>query len=242
MADRPTPEPVQYRCRRGAWCSERVAEEHETGPRRWVGAEIGDPVGLCSPCRLTTQRAVRYLPGDYSELSGLLSYRAASSGDGLYVSRGKGSPPVPINLAAEALQRAIDHEAVTWLEVLTGADTQRLRVTRPAVRVAMASRVLLAEFARWMVWPPYEVTLWDGDEWSVEPVAGIDAALRLLRLHERVASLGGRSALVHRSHADCPACSARALRRENGSEWYECGMCGELVGMDAFARLVSAAA
>jgi transposase-like protein len=71
---------------------------------------------------------------------------------------------------------------------------------------------------------PLQVTRWSlTSDWVERD--GLEGALEMLRLHDLVRSVAGRTELVHKLPAPCPSCDRLALIRANGSSTIECEAC-----------------
>lgn len=70
--------------------------------------------------------------------------------------------------------------------------------------------------------------VWGDDHREWQQHDGVDGALALLGLHERVEQVEGRTHRAHRLWSPCPnpACQALALERQEGSGHVDCRRCG----------------
>jgi hypothetical protein len=206
--------------------------------KRWAGCQLNAEQGLCEMCETHVSQAVRHLIGDYVELTSLLGTSGAASDAQVKFSR---ELRIPLRLAAKTLQEAILEETSTWLPTLTEAlgmdwyTSTEERIYRAQVRVHRASRILTHTVSQLLKLPPQEVPAWDSNgmplldetfeyQDAVE-LDGIDAALRLLRLHELTKVVAGRTELVHELVTPCPRCNRIALVRYDGTTEVTCRGC-----------------
>lgn len=222
---------LSQRCRRGPDCIDTT--QH-------LGAWTDTPGGLCHRDATSIRSTVAHLPRDYQELSRLLAKTGTTVDT---PTGGTRALPVPIRLGVLDLQAAIVHEATLWAEMLTGYHqhgTEMLRLRR-------AVDVLQAHWVSLLALPVVHVSRWDGDRERMSgrsvPLGsredGVDAALNLLSLHERVEQVEGRT---HRSYvlaAPCPSCEARALHREDGADVVDCRYCDRRMSWDEYQRMTN---
>lgn len=218
--------------------------------KRWAGAQLPTLQGMCEMCVTHLSQAARHLIGDYVEMTMLLGVAGTSEKAQVQFSR---ELRIPIRLACKTVQEAVVEEVGTWLPPLTEAlgmqwySTTEERLTRAQVRVHRASRILTNTIPQLLQLGPQEVQAWDGSGvpiWDYEydcqdivELDGIDAGLRLLRLHELTRIVAGRTELTHRLHAECPRCARRALIRYNGTTEVVCRACGDMWPEEDITRL-----
>jgi transposase-like protein len=213
-----------HRCARTNRCPDR--EKTPEDIPRWVGAPIPDERGLCGSCSRTVQAAIRETPMDYVELHTLLA--GSDVATLAEVVAGSQELPVPLDLGVEALQVAIWNEAQLWAEVVSERlridwDTRAAAHSRAGVTLQRACRIL-EHRVDVLVSLPLQVTRWSlTSDWVERD--GLEGALEMLRLHDLVRSVAGRTELVHKLPAPCPSCDRLALIRANGSSTIECEAC-----------------
>ncbi|MBP2341101.1 hypothetical protein JOF41_007355 [Saccharothrix coeruleofusca] len=204
------------RCRRGEQCGDARREP------AWATV----PGGLCQFDTTTVKRAIQQLPRDYLELGHLLSKtgRTTDAPTG-----GTRELPVPLRLGVLTLQEDLVFEAGLW----ASAVGDHADVGSPDRRLRRAVELLLADWPALLHVPVMDVARLDGRDERLSgrsPVVlgeedGVDGALRLLELHERVALVEGRTHRAHRLWSPCPKCQALALVREEGSGQVDCRCC-----------------
>lgn len=190
-----------------------------------VGALLTRSEGLCPACTARLERTVRQLPDDIGALDELIGDFGTTPGP--HVRR---TPELSINIrpGIEALRREIAWEIEFWAEAL-GMETPT--ACRLNARVARAAAWVEPRVAGMLQLEPHERTAWTaqgepirdarGDREVVERT-GLDGALKLLSLHQRVRQVTGRTVLVHRLTPCCPYCDQPTLIRRNGADQVEC--------------------
>lgn len=202
------------------------------------GGAILTPEGLCEGCTRRVASALAELPTDYVELNLLL----ASGESGIFtdIVTGTRELPIPIRVSVEALQASIVHEAQAWAEPVAERlgidwDTARVAHCRPGHTLQRASQLLANAVGTLLALPAQEYRHHATGEWH--ELDGIDGAIELLRLHDLVRFVAGKTKLVHRLPAPCPRCERMSLVRHNGSEVVQCEGCGVRWGFDDYTRL-----
>ena len=185
------------------------------------GGPILTQTGLCTPCSARVGEALAQFPDDYVELNLLLA--SGESGIESDVVTGSRELPVPIRLSVEALQAAMVCEARLWAALVAerlgiGWD---VRACRPGWVLQRSTNLLANGIGTLLTLDP--VPHLAHGEWVTRD--GIDGALELLRLHELVRFVAGRTKLVHRLPAPCPRCERMTLVRHNGSDLVKCEAC-----------------
>lgn len=202
------------------------------------GGAILTPEGLCEGCTRRVASALAELPTDYVELNLLL----ASGESGIFSDMVTGTRelPIPIRVSVEALQASIVHETQAWAEPVAERlgvdwDTARVAHCRPGHTLQRASQLLANAVGTLLALPAQEYRHHSTGEWH--ELDGIDGAIELLRLHDLVRFVAGKTKLVHRLPAPCPRCERMSLVRHNGSEVVQCEGCGVRWGFDDYTRL-----
>lgn len=245
-------------CRRGRQCG---AAEHrdvevltpgrdgQATPatiRRLVPGRATAPGGLCRVCVSGAHVAVRQLPADYAELQLLLA--KGSGGGGVPVS-GSRELQVPIRLGVDALAHAILDELERWAPVLAErSGFAWWPAGSRAARVDHAAGWLMVRFDVLLDLPPMVVTRIDGGEERISgrnPMRvveedGVDAAIALLQLHDRVTAVAGRTERSVRLQMPCPECGRRTLERPEGPaglrDYVHCIRCHHTMSWDSYER------
>ena len=242
-----SPDETILRCRRGPHCADtrhgtNTHPDGTTTPQH-TPAWATTPNGLCRIDTTLVLRAVEQLPRDYLELGQLLGKTSRSLDT---PTAGTRELPVPLRLGILALQEEIAWELSIWGSVVAERDGFHFpHRTRPAHRIRHAAGWLTGRWPTLLTVPPTAVVRLDGrdERRSGRSLAvgseedGVDGALRLLRLHEQVAMVEGRTHRAHKLWSPCPRCQTLALRREEGSPHVVCACCGHLMSMDQYDAL-----
>ncbi len=235
----PTTEaPEARRCASGHRCGDRERVEGEDGERRWAGAQIDRERGVCAACTRALSQSLPHLVRDYVELVTILGEHGAGDGEMVRSSR---DLPIPIRLAVKTLQERLVSEVDTWIEPVCerlGIDwlsSTEQALLKPQVRLARAVPILSNGLGTLLTLPPHEVSAWDDEGMPIQDptgtytetveLDGVDAALRLLRIHNQVRVVAGRGELQHKLPAPCPGCGRIALVRDNGETDVHCLAC-----------------
>ncbi len=190
-----------------------------------VGALLTRPEGLCPACVARLERTVRRVPQDVAALDVLIGDFGTVTGPPVRRTR---DLSINIRPGIEALRRELAWEIEFWAEAL-GMETPV--GCRLAVRVARSAAWVGPRVDQMLLLGPVERTAWTpqgepirdgaGDREVVERT-GLDGALKLLSLHQRVRQVTGRTVLVHRLTPCCPYCDQPTLVRRNGADQVEC--------------------
>lgn len=224
---------LERRCAGSARCVHRERRP-AAGRDQWVGALLTTAEGLCGGCTTRTVRSIQGLPQDVIELTVLIGATGSAGLLDVAVARSR-ELPVPIRLGVEALRSDIDSEVHYWATVIGWSDPVQRQLP---VRVHRAASFLADRVDTLLQLGPHERAAWtrDGEQLcdfrgGREAIAltGLEGALRLVELHQRVRRVAGRTKLVHRLTPACPWCDQRALVRHNGSDIVECESCGKQI-------------
>lgn len=215
---------TSYRCLRGRRCKD--AEPDERG--NLVGRAIEIPEGLCRRCARLAGQAIAALPRDYAELELIMALHGRP---GEHVS-GTRAAPLPLRAEVVALQTEIDATVSAWAPSIAA----RLRITWDSVaiqrlrggpRVARAAHLLAGDYEALLRQGPTTVNTWvPGVGPMITIHTGLEAALRLVRLHERAQLVTSGGTGDARLPVPCHLCEAPALVRPNGADHVECRGCG----------------
>jgi len=228
----------EHECRQGRKCKARI--KNAEGQFHGVGVER--PESLCRPCEDSAFEAIRQLSHDYGQLQGARTDRRVTA-SAPRVS-GSSERPIPIQPAVDALMEEVDDEALRWT----------LRITRgdelppdPGSRVARCITILSANLGTLIDLPVQVVTAWfpypNGGDWDGHlQLDGVDAVLRLARLHERaVTMLGVDEPKMMWLRESCHVCGLAALTMDPEGELITCRGCRNVWHQQEFARLNMAA-
>lgn len=229
-------------CVRGRHCTDvTLATLPGTHTTVHVPARATWPRGLCRLDVALVRAAVDQAPADYAELTGLLGKSGSADGTPVAGTRALQVPiRLPVEAAATELLDEIERQAVRVaarhrLDYEPGLGPRDRRVLR-------AAELLLPHLDTWLVLPgewqlrldPTEETVSGGDAAVYVHETGLDGALRLLALHERVRALAGRVTRAERMEAPCPSCGRRGLERQPGSSHIDCLRCGHRLNLDQY--------
>lgn len=232
-------------CRRAGRCAARVARHDPDG--RLLGHAGADPVtpGICEACTRDVGAAVRGLGYDLAELHLALGRTGRSPSDWLTTRvSASPAPPVPIALGLDALGCELVEDATRWAEIVADVyrvpgPPNRFAAARPGVALGRAVRLLSSALPQLLALGPQPVMLRAADgATTLAELDGVDGALSLLGLHERVARACGRAELVHHLGAPCPRCDRQTLVRHNGGDEVRCSYCHHTVEEDHYDWLV----
>lgn len=224
-----------HRCLRGRQCA-----DHEATPDgRRLGAATEAPDSLCATCERRAGRAIAELPRLYVELETIVAQRSVT---GEHVS-GTRELPTPPRLDVLTLQADIDATLCAWAQPVAGRcripwDLPRVRRLRPGPRVHRAAHLLASNLDALLRLPAVPVDVWTADHGVITiKSAGLDGALRLLRLHQRGRQLVTGGPGDARLPVPCPQCEAPALVRRNGADQVSCQACGSSWPESDYRRL-----
>lgn len=205
---------------------------------------------LCDPCLHAGTFAVQALPRDWYDLEQLLPPGANPADSTI---RSHDGAPIPLNLAAEALQRAIWWICTAWEDV--ARDLHRLspvpaRGVRPGPAVLRACTILSPRIGNlsdidpvpmhdYPYADPDTAILTAGHTYTTVP--GYQAVLDLTRLHARATAMLGLTSPVRHLPGVCPGCAGEDLRqnqpRFRGDEQFVyCATCDCVRSYDEYAR------
>lgn len=95
------------------------------------------------------------------------------------------------------------------------------------LRIAVPVRDLISQ-------PAVECDVWIGDTRKRRWLDGVDRAVQIRRVHERVSAMVGLGPLWRRRHAPCPSCGLPSLGSWGGSDWVDCVECGMRLTLDDY--------
>jgi hypothetical protein len=204
---------IEERCARGRQC----CGEHD-GRGMWTQPP------WCDACLSRAGDEVAALVYDYADLERLLPGTTVGRRDTMITESRE--LPIPYNLHADALQRAIWHSLTTWEEIVR----ERVRApgvptdVRPGYAVQRAAAFLAPRTAILSRLEP--VAVYPVGSTSPEPQAGLEGLETLTALHRQARAMLGLTRKVEILFGGCPACADDSLRRDSGSETVYCHVCG----------------
>lgn len=216
-------ESLIHECRQDRRCKARTRDTEN----RWHGAGVERPDSLCHSCEQRAFDAIRQLPRDYQLLQAALT-EETSRLSGPKVS-GSSEPSIPINISADTLMAAITDECERWAAHLPW---EGIELT-----------VVCSHLGTLVDLPPQSVTVWvprpDGGDTQMNTVMdGVDAVLRLARLHERAVQLLDLGPEQDEKLDDpCHVCGLAAVTASVKTQLVTCNHCRNVWHQDEFARL-----
>jgi hypothetical protein len=226
---------LTHRCVRGRQC----ADYESTPDGHRLGAATEAPDSLCATCERRAGRAVGELARLYVELETIVGQRCVA---GEHVSMTR-ELPTPPRLDVLALQAEIDATVSTWAQPVASRcripwHPPAMRRLRPGPRVHRAAHILATNLDALLRLTAEPVGVWTADHGVITVrSSGVDAALRLLRLHQRGRHLVTGGTGDDRLPVPCPQCEAPALVRRNGADQVSCAACGSSWPESDYRRL-----
>lgn len=218
----------EHQCRQGHRCKARVRDDDGA----FHGAGVEDANTLCRPCEFAAFDAIRALAQDYAALR-VARTRVRSHISGPKVS-GSSQRSIPIALAADTLMSDIDLETLRWAVRITRGDP---------IPGDDCFAVLCAHLGTLIGLPAQQVTVWvphpDGGDGTARAVYdGVDAVLRLARLHQRAqAVLELDEPRVQWLRESCHVCGYCTLTSSIPEATISCKSCRNVWDQDVFAGL-----
>lgn len=228
----------EHECRNGRRCKSRTRDDEG----EWHGAGVEDAGKLCQPCEGSAFDAIRALGHDYLALQdAILEPRGRIDGPKVM---GSSERKIPIPLDVDTLMSEIDDEALRWTVRITRGDA--LPGT-PHERVSRCVSILSANLGTLIDLPAQTVTAWfphpDGGDWDGRLVLdGVDAVLRLAKLHHRAQSVLGLVETTTWLAESCHVCGLRTLTIASDGDQPDdslvsCRSCKNVWSQAQFARL-----
>lgn len=217
----------EHECRQGRRCKARIKDDEGA----FHGTGVEQPGSLCRPCEEHAFAAIKQLADDYQKLiPARTEIRSTVSGPKV---SGSSERPILIRLGPDTLMSDMDHETTMWANrILRGSpipndDTFTVLSTSLGTLIGM---------------PRQEVTVWvpvadGGDDTTRIALDGVDAVLRLARLHERALNVLGLVETVTWLRETCHMCGLRTLTMSLEYELITCRNCRNCWHQDDFARL-----
>lgn len=217
----------QHECRQGRRCKARIRDD----AGEFHGAGVERPHSLCRPCEEHAFEAIRQLGNDCSLLTAAL-HEGSAQGPGPKVS-GSTERSIPIPLGIDTLLSDIDLEATRWAVRVTRGDP--IAHTSPLTAV-------LAHLGTLVDLPLQVVAVWrshpdGGDIDAQTAMDGVDAVLRLARLHQRAMTLLGLTETTTFLPDPCPHCARKALAVSRDQKLVTCKGCRIVWDSSRFALL-----
>lgn len=215
----------EHECRQGRKCKARLRDDEE----RWHGAGVEDAGTLCRPCEEDAFGAIRQLAEDYLQLiPARTEIRSPVSAPKV---SGSSERPIPIRLGPDTLMSDIDGETLRWALRITRGEPHDNSIT-----------VLCSNLGTLISLPAQSVTAWHphpegGDDVEDVTLDGVDAVLRLARLHQRALVILGLIETTTWLTEACHMCGLRTLTMSIEHELISCRNCRNCWHQDDFARL-----
>lgn len=232
------PVAITHECRQRHRCKSRYRDDEG----EWHGAGVEDAGRLCQPCEATAFDAIRALGRDYLTLQAAITEPRGRI-DGPKVT-GSSERKIPIPLDIDTLMGDIDNETLRWTLRITRGDALP---SAPEERVLRCVSILSANLGTLIDLPVHVVAAWfphpDGGDWDGKLVFdGVDAVLRLAKLHQRAQSVLGLVETTTWLAECCHVCGLRALTIASDSDdpddsLVSCRSCKNVWSQAQFARL-----
>lgn len=224
---------IEHECRQGRWCKAR----HRAEDGAFVGRGVERAGTLCRACEDSAFGDIRRLFDDYGQLDAARAEdRTAVAG--VKVS-GSSTPSIPIPLAVDTLMDDIDTEAYRWAVIVTRSDDMP---AHPYRRVRQCMTALCANLGTLVDLPTQRVAAMfahpDGGDWiGALELDGVDAVLRLSKLHHRALTVLGVGETTTFLRDPCPHCGRKALAPTKDQQYVTCKGCGIAWDSEHFAHL-----
>lgn len=224
---------VDHECRQGRKCKSRIRDD-EGG---FHGAGVERPGSLCRLCESSAFEAIRQLATDY-DLLVAAARNGQSTQAGPKVS-GSRERPIPIPVGIDALVTDIDNETTRWALRIARGETLP-RATGESIRCCVS--ILSSALGTLIDLPAQAVTAWiplpDGGDYQSRLVLdGVDAVLRLAKLHHRAQSMLGLVETTTWLPDICHVCGLRTLTMDVDKSLISCRGCRNVWDQDEFTRL-----
>ncbi|MFI7191455.1 hypothetical protein ACIBQ0_17110 [Nocardia nova] len=224
----------EHECRQGHRCKSRTRD----ADARWHGAGVERQNTLCRSCENHAFAAIGELANDYWELipARLEERRRA----GAPKVSGSSELPIPIQLPIDTLMTDIDNETLRWTLRITKGDPLPARAED---RVARCVAILGANLGTLVDLPRQVVSAWfpyadGGDYGGRDEFDGVDAVLRLARLHDRaISALGLEETRFEWLREPCHVCGHQTVTASLEEPLVKCRNCHNVWDQDEFARL-----
>ncbi len=224
----------EHECRQGHRCKARTRD----AAGKWHGKGVERGGTLCRSCESHAFAAIGELGSDYRALApARLEERARASAPKV---SGSYELPIPIQLPIDTLMTDIDNETLRWTLRITKGDPLP---TRPEDRVARCVAILGANLGTLVDLPLQIVPAWfphaDGGDWDgLMELDGVDAVLRLARLHDRaISALGLQDTRFEWLREPCHVCGHQTVTASLEEPLVKCRNCHNVWDQDEFARL-----
>lgn len=225
----------EHECRQGRHCRARLRDAEE----KWHGAAVEEAGRLCRSCEQYMFEAIGHLWDDYRALE-IAVHEPRGRIDGPKI-RKTADRKVLIPLDVDSAMFAIDDETLRWTLRITRGDplpkASRDRVERcVAILSANTGTLVDLPLQRVAALMPHPE---GGDYDGLLELDGVDAVLRLARLHDRSRTiLGLTDRKVEPLREDyCHVCGLAALTIEIDTGIIKCRECRNCWSQEEFARL-----
>lgn len=234
-----TSDSPEHECRQHRRCKARVPDD----AGEFHGAGVERPNTLCRACEESAFADIRQLSDDYTLLFVARTLpRATVSGPKV---SGSGERPIPIPLAVDTLMTDIDNETTRWALRITRGEPLTYHPNNQPIECL---KVLCANLGTLVDMPMQVVAAYfpypDGGDWDGKAeLDGVDAVLRLARLHHRAMNVLGLDEPKEKWMREfCHVCglktlSMKANRNDPTLATIHCRNCRNVWDQDEFDRL-----
>lgn len=213
--------PTDHTCRSGPRCSDRRRDADGA----LAAATTDLPNTLCPNCIRTVTHDIADLWTDYLALGRLFAdptLRAPTRSD----VRSTPTPPIPLDVHADALMREIAHEVHRAAECITdrwhcdppGPDSLGRCIDLVEANVDVLLAVPVHDAVDYLA----------GETWTLVTLDGPTIALRLRDLHRRARLTVAVDLGRDRLPLPCPICEESTVGRWHGSPDVDCRSCGRI--------------
>ncbi|KQU30328.1 MULTISPECIES: hypothetical protein [unclassified Rhodococcus (in: high G+C Gram-positive bacteria)] len=225
----------EHECRQAGRCAARQRDQNNT--MHPAGTER--PNTLCPTCEEIQFDAIHHLADDWSQVEA--QYCVPATAEQAVLVTASRPNPIPIRLDVDALLNDIETELHRWARILTRGDDFPMR-SWPAVKATHAA--ITSRLGTLIDMPSREITIMEahpdgGDYVQRTTMDGVDAVLRLSRLHMRAEHVLQTKAVRIWMQDPCPACGRKALAASKDQSRITCQGCRAVWDKDQFARLGS---
>jgi hypothetical protein len=223
----------EHQCRQGKRCAARTRDKANA----WQPAGTERPNTLCLACESINFDAIRELNRDWGHLAAsITTKRVTDTGPKVVSSQ---AHPTPIRLDVDALQNDIETELLRWARILTRGDQFP---DRSGECVLATHIVVISRLGTLVDLPPREIVVLEphsdgGDYVQRIPADGVDAILRLAKLHHRAEHVLQTRPVRIWLTDPCPACGRKALAASKDQARITCQGCRAVWDKDQFVRL-----
>lgn len=221
----------EHECRQGRRCKARI--KNDEGAFHGTGVER--PGTLCHPCEDNAFEAIWSLATDWDDLAEALTEPRVTADQGQNVTR-TAERPLPLRADVDAVMTDIVSELVRWTRRVA-RDEELPRGDGECVKRCVV--ILGARKGTLIDLPPRQFEDWtrQGDALVEVTLDGVDAVLRLARLHGRALAVLGQAQTRIWLPDPCPACGRKSLSPSANQERISCQGCHVVWDAKHFALL-----